>query len=77
MAGFDSGVKTYVTGTAIVVNHFPVSWKGEADISCKQCRFFRTTSRTCALNDEVCEYPDKFVGSMCPLKRDEEEPEGI
>lgn len=69
MGKFDSGVKEYVMGVATVYNSFPVNWKGESDISCKQCRFFRTTSRTCALNDEVCEYPDKFVGSKCPLER--------
>lgn len=72
MSKFDSGVKEYVTGMATVVNFFPVNWKGDADISCKQCRFFRTTSRSCALNDEVCEYPDKFVGSKCPLERIDE-----
>lgn len=69
MADFENGVKSYITGVANVVVHFPVSWKDEADVSCKQCRFFRVSSRTCALNDEICEYPDKFVGSKCPLER--------
>lgn len=77
MPDFDSGVKAYVTGVATVYVHFPVSWKGDEDISCKQCRFFRVTSRSCALNDEVCEYPEKFVGSKCPLERVEEVPPDV
>lgn len=77
MPDFDSGVKSYITGVATVYVHFPVNWKGETDISCKQCRFFRTTSRSCALNDEMCAWPDKFVGSKCPLERVEDVPEDI
>ena len=67
MGKFDSGVKGYVTGKATVYVHFPISWKGERDISCKQCKFFRVTSRSCALNDAVCAYPEKYVGDECPL----------
>lgn len=72
-ARFDSGVKRYITGIATVVVHFPVDWKDNPDISCKQCRFFRTNSRSCALNDEICEFPEKFVGASCPLTRVDED----
>lgn len=77
MPDFDSGVKGYVTGVATVFVKFPISWKGEEDISCKQCQFFRVTSRTCALNDKVCAYPEKKVGDWCPLERVEDIPEDI
>ena len=68
MGKFDSGIKAFVTGVATVYVNFPVNWKDEADVSCKQCRFFRTTSRSCALNDCVCAYPEKYVAAECPLE---------
>lgn len=70
---FDSGVKRYITGIATVVVHFPVDWKDKPDKSCKQCRFFRVNSRSCALNNEICAYPENFVGEYCPLEMVEEE----
>lgn len=77
MPNFDSGVKSYVTGVATVYVHFPVNWRDEEDISCKQCRFFRVTSRSCALNDEICAYPDKKVGDKCPLVEVEDVPADV
>ena len=68
MANFDDGVAAYVYASATVHVAFPIDFKGNKDISCRQCKFFRSTSRTCALNDEVCAYPDKYVGQSCPLK---------
>lgn len=67
---FDSGVKSYIVGKAEVINYFPVNERGEADISCRQCRFFRISSRSCALNNEVVAYPEKYVGAACPLKNE-------
>ena len=68
---FDSGVSRYVAGSATVTNYFPVDFKGNADICCMQCRFYRRTSQRCSLNDRICEYPERYVGSHCPLTLDE------
>lgn len=72
MAAFDSGVASYIHGSATVDVYFPVDAKGNADISCNQCYFYRRSYQTCGLNGEVCAYPMKYVGAMCPLKSDEE-----
>ena len=69
---FESGVKEYRIGTATVTAHFPVDFKGNADISCSQCFFFREASRRCGLTGEISEYPNKYVGSCCPLEMEEE-----
>ena len=68
MANFETGVASYVHAQATVDVFFPVDWKGNADISCNQCFFFRRNYSTCGLNGEVCQYPQKYVGSWCPLK---------
>ena len=65
---FDSGVASYVVGVATVTVYFPVDAKGVADISCKQCRYYRSTARRCALSGLVPEYPERYVGSRCPLR---------
>lgn len=67
MANFESGVASYITAIATVTVTFPVDFKGNADISCKQCPFFSPSRRTCQLNKQICEYPEKHVGSQCPL----------
>ena len=67
MANFESGVKDYITGYAVVEVHFPVDWKDNPDISCNQCKFFSRSSGRCYLTQEISEYPNKFVGSHCPL----------
>lgn len=72
MPDFDSGVTNYIHGQAIVYVDFPVDAKGNADVSCRQCYYFRTNSNSCALNGEVCAYPNKYVGANCPLKIKEE-----
>ena len=73
MAFLDSGVVEYVHCQATVDVFFPVDNRGNADISCNQCFFFRRNYQTCGLNGEVCQYPNKYVGSCCPLKPVEEE----
>ena len=67
MSAFDSGVASYVRATATVEVFFPVDARGVADVSCAQCRFFRRSSSSCGLNDEICNYPQKYVGRECPL----------
>lgn len=71
MPNFESGVAAYITARATVEVHFPVDFKGVADISCKLCPYFSPSRRTCQLNKEICEYPEKYVGSMCPLEMEE------
>ena len=68
MVGFESGVASYIHGQATVDVYFPVDKRGDADICCYQCYYFRRNSQTCGLNGEICQYPSKYVGSLCPLK---------
>ena len=68
MANFDSGVKSYIRAKATVEVSFPVDFRDNADISCYQCYYFRRNYQTCGLNGQICEYPNKYVGSYCPLE---------
>ena len=68
MATFESGVSAYVRAEATVTVFFPVDSRGNVDISCSQCYFFRESSKRCGLNWEICQYPNKYVGDSCPLK---------
>lgn len=73
MANFESGVASYIHAQAKVDVFFPVDRRGNADISCNQCFYFRRSYKTCGLNGEVCQYPEKYVGSSCPLEEVKEE----
>lgn len=73
MANFDSGVSRYIKAYAVVEVGFPVDWNGRPDISCKHCKFFIQATRKCALNQEVVNFPEKYVGEFCPLQPIEEE----
>lgn len=77
MANFESGVASYIHAHAVVEVFFPVDNKGNADICCAQCFYYREASKRCGLNFEVCEYPNKYVGSSCPLVRTDEEENNI
>ena len=68
MPDFESGVVSYIHATATVDVYFPVDAKGNADVSCYQCNYFRRQSSTCGLNDKPCAYPSKYVGEWCPLE---------
>lgn len=72
MPDFSDGIREYVHTAAVVYVSFPVNWKGEADICCDQCYYYRRNYKTCGLNGEVCQYPNKYVGGACPLKPAEE-----
>jgi hypothetical protein len=74
MAFFESGVASYVKAQATVHVYFPVDSKGNADVSCDQCYYFRRSSRRCALNGEVCQFPERYVGDSCPLTEEGEQP---
>lgn len=73
MPNFESGVKEYIIGYAVVEVGFPVDWRGNPDISCFQCKFFSRSTGRCNLTQEVSEYPNKYVGSHCPLVIKEKE----
>ena len=64
---FKNGISGYIVGEATVTVAFPIDHKGRADVSCNQCYFFRRSYRTCGLNGEVCQFPEKYVGGFCPL----------
>lgn len=66
---FDTGVKSYILAKCEVYVQFPVDWKGNEYVCCNQCYYFNRQSGRCRLNNEVCEFPDKYVGSRCPLER--------
>lgn len=72
MANFDNGVARYVIGRAVVEVGFPVDFKGNAEIACKHCNFFVRATFRCGLNQQIVNYPEKFVGVNCPLERIEE-----
>lgn len=65
---FDSGVSSYIKGRATVEVSFPVDLRGNADVSCTQCFFFREASRRCGLTGQISQYPTKYVGDSCPLE---------
>ena len=73
MANFDNGVASYVIGEATVRVAFPVDFKGNAEIACKHCKFYVRATQRCALNQEVVNFPEKYVGSECPLERIEDD----
>ena len=70
---FEDGIGSYVHAQALVDVFFPVDSKGNADISCSQCYFFRESAKRCGLNWEICQYPNKYVGGSCPLHRIDDE----
>lgn len=67
MANFDSGIKRYIKCYAVVEVGFPVSWRDEAEICCRHCQFYVRATQRCGLNQEIVNYPEKFVGHNCPL----------
>ena len=71
MANFDTGVKSYIKGYAVVEVAFPVDWKDNPDVSCYQCQFFSRNTGMCQLTKTISEYPQKYIGSNCPLQLQE------
>ena len=70
MANFDCGVKRYIIGRATVEVGFPVDWRDNAEIACKHCNFYVRATQRCGLNQQIVNYPDKYIGSCCPLELD-------
>ena len=69
MAKFESGVKAYTFGVALVDNPFPVDDRGIPHECCEECFFYREASKTCALNHRPVYKPERYVGDMCPLNK--------
>ncbi len=65
---FESGVYGYVKAQCVITVYFPIDKKGNADISCRQCPYYRQQSRTCGLNESIVAFGDKYVGANCPLR---------
>ncbi len=72
MANFDTGVSRYIKTRAVVEVAFPVDWRGSVEIACKHCPFYVRATQRCALNQAVVNFPEKYVGSECPLEIIEE-----
>ena len=72
MACFDNGVKRYIKAYAVVEVGFPVDWRDSAEIACKHCPFYVRATQRCGLNQEIVNYPERFVGTNCPLQPMEE-----
>ena len=72
MARFDDGVARYIKARAVVEVGFPVDHRGSIEIACKHCKFFVNSTRRCALTQQVVNFPERFVGSECPLEAVEE-----
>jgi hypothetical protein len=68
MASFENGVKAYVKARAVVEVNFPIDWKDNAEIACKHCNFFVRATQRCGLTQTIVNYPERFVGSECPLE---------
>lgn len=70
---FPDGISSYIHAQAVVDVYFPVDSKGNEDVSCSQCYFFRESSKRCGLNWEICAYPNRYIGASCPLQRIDED----
>lgn len=69
----ESGVRGYIKGSCTAENCFPVDWHGESYIDCMHCRYFRQTARRCGINGSIPEFPDRYIGSQCPMIFEEDE----
>lgn len=67
MANFESGVARYIKATATVEVYFPVDSKGNEDIACKHCPFYIRATQRCSLNQQLVNYPERYIGEHCPL----------
>lgn len=72
---FESGVKGYVAGTAMITVNFPIDMRGNAHIACVHCPYLSSNQRVCQLNKATVDFPEKYVGVACPLEQEEEEGE--
>lgn len=73
MANFETGISRYIKARAVVEVGFPVDWRGSVEIACKHCPFYIRATQRCGLNQQIVNYPDKYVGNECPLELQESE----
>lgn len=73
MANFENGVARYIKGRVTLTVGFPVDFRGNAEIACKHCKFYVRATQRCALNQEMINFPEKYVGVNCPLERIEDD----
>lgn len=64
---YDSGVRSYIVGIATVKSYFPVDARGNEDVTCVHCEFYRDSSRRCSLTGKVSDYPNRGPAATCPM----------
>lgn len=67
MADFSDGVKRYIKARAVVEVNFPVDFRGNEEVACVHCQFYIVATKRCGLTHSVVYYPEKFIGTDCPL----------
>lgn len=75
MANFDTGVKRYIKARAVVEVGFPVDWRDNEEIACKHCNFFIRATQRCGLTQTIVNFPERYIGTDCPLEPIREENE--
>lgn len=70
---FDSGVKGYIVGRAVVEQAFPIDFHGVIHAKCRLCRFlyYYKDIAICRITDERLLFPELKIGEKCPLDFDE------
>ena len=63
-----SGVARYRTCYCVVEVKFPVDFKGNESVDCMHCFLYQRRSGKSPLTGQISEYPDRYVGSTCPLE---------
>lgn len=72
MPNFESGNPHLYHMQATVDVYFPKDSNGNEDVRCRYCYYFRASSSSCALNNEMCFEPQKYRGEWCPLRPKED-----
>lgn len=73
MANFDDGIASFIKARVTIEVHFPVDFKGRAEIACKHCNYFVRATQRCGLTQTIVNYPEHFVGTDCPLEEVKED----
>ena len=68
-----SGVARYRTCYCVVEVKFPVDFKGNEAVDCMHCFLYQRQSGKCPLTGHISEYPDRYVGSHCPLELEDDD----
>ena len=68
-----SGVARYRTCYCVVEVKFPVDFKGNEAVDCMHCFLYQRQLGKCPLTGHISEYPDRYVGSNCPLELEDDD----